>query len=375
MRIGTVHKLINLLLEAFEQLDVHAEPRIVENAAVMVHKAMTLQARNYHTLEHVFNFIEPPDPIRTLTAMYHDLVYYQVDRGFLPEIREIIAPYILEKDGQVYLREAIPSRDRTFNINVAIFDLPTQANLSPFEGLNEFLSALVMSKQLENIVSEKDRFRISVCIEGTIPFRKPDYFEHLSERAHKVCRQYEVPLSSQEIEDSIRMSVDFANRDVESFAEDEPEKFLSATWKLLPETNEALRAREVYSILEFRRALENMETFMRNLDPEHVFHCYKNVPPAEEFQKMETRVHNNLAIAREYLQIKLLAQALLEGEGEGRGRRACSSRTPRSRRSETRHRDSSRGGRSPRRHSHGWRVLRRAPCTTCVSCSWHAKAR
>ncbi len=319
MGSGTIHKLITLFIEAFDQLGARPVPKTVEEAAVMVHKAMTLHARNYHTLEHVFSFIQSKDPINTLAAMYHDLVYYQVDRGFLPEIRKIVSPYVIEKDGHIYLRKTLPKRDRIFSLILSIFGLTSQSNISDFNGLNEFLSALVMGKQLQDVIDEKDLLKVSICIEASIPFRDKDYYDTLEARVRATCAQSKISLDETEVVTSIKRAVMFANKDVESFAETNASEFLVATWKLLPETNEALRARDVYTIREFRRALEKTEKFLSVLDPENVFHNYQDTPAEDTFQEMAARVRSNLVIAREYLRVKLLTLAILEALAEATG--------------------------------------------------------
>lgn len=62
-----------------------------------VYRAMAAQTRNFHTLEHVFALANPTDPIQSLAALFHDLVYHQVDLGFSVGIQELITPYIAQK--------------------------------------------------------------------------------------------------------------------------------------------------------------------------------------------------------------------------------------------------------------------------------------
>jgi hypothetical protein len=121
-----------------------------------------------------------------------------------------------------------------------------------------------------------------------------------------------MPMKSAEIEDTIGGAVVFANRDVDSFAEKDTSVFLDGTWKLLPETNETLRSGRIYSIKEYRHALEKMAGFLGNLNPDNVFHKYKGVPSEAEFGEMVKQAYQNIATAREYLSIKLLAIAVLE---------------------------------------------------------------
>ena len=103
MRIATFEKLIALFYQAFQTLYVRIDPLAVENLAVMVYKAMAAQTRNFHTLDHVFSLADALDPIQTLAALFHDIVYYQVDMGFASGLQEIITPYIKQKNASLLL--------------------------------------------------------------------------------------------------------------------------------------------------------------------------------------------------------------------------------------------------------------------------------
>jgi hypothetical protein len=103
-----------------------------------------------------------------------------------------------------------------------------------------------------------------------------------------------------------------ANKDVSGFAEQNVAIFLSNTWRLLPEMNVPLRAGNVYTIREYREALQNMDAFFSLLDPQRVFHQYGGEPEQQEFKRMVERARRNIETARRYLHVKLLAQALLE---------------------------------------------------------------
>ena len=54
-----------------------------------------------------------------------------------------------------------------------------------------------------------------------------------------------------------------------------PALFLVNTWKLLPETNLSLRSGGIYSIRDYRLALQQTDRFFSQMMPEHVFHCYQ----------------------------------------------------------------------------------------------------
>jgi hypothetical protein len=122
-----------------------------------------------------------------------------------------------------------------------------------------------------------------------------------------------------EIDVVLQRAVVFSNQDVETFRMADPARFLDITFKLLPESNVALRKRGVYTIRDYRIGLQKMERFLGSLNPDHVFNYYKGVPPLAEYQAMVRQAHENLAIALRYLKIKLLAMALLESLAEATG--------------------------------------------------------
>jgi hypothetical protein len=317
MQIGMIHKLIELFQQAFDQLDVRIPMNRIEHMAVIVHKAMTVQARNFHNLEHVFNFIDQTNPIQTLAALFHDIVYYQVDPGFLPEIHVIIDAYILEQDEAPVIRQNISAEERMVWMTMGIFDLEAGERLTPAGGLNEFLSALMMNKLLEGDLTEKDLLRMTLCIEATIPFRGvteggESHYHILARRLRKIGDAYNIAFTWPEIDQAVQLAVQFANKDVENFSESDAGKFLDNTWKLLPEMNAALRSSEVYSVREYRLAIQRMEAFLSKLDPDNVFHSYRGVPSDEEYGKMVVRAHQNIYTARQYLRVKLLGQAVLD---------------------------------------------------------------
>jgi hypothetical protein len=318
---GMLQRLFNVFRGSFDRLGVPVGLDVLEDQAVLIHKAMTVQTRNYHNLEHVFNLIDEEDPIRSLAALYHDIVYYQVDLGFLPQIHLIISSYIREQSGSFLLVSSPDPEDELYSLTLAVFGRQPGQSLSPENGLNEFLSALVMNKKLGWILPEKDLLKITLCIEATIPFRGPsangeDYSYTLERRASSIAEKRVLPFSQEQIEQSVKLAVKFANRDVENFAEPDASCFLDTTWKLLPELNVPLRSSEVYTIREYRQALQGMENFLTNLRPEVVFHHYRGVPPDEAYEQMVQRAARNIETAREYLRVKLVAQAILEALAE-----------------------------------------------------------
>ena len=101
--MGTLQQIIRVFQRAFDQLQVYASLKTLEELSIMIHRAMSAGSRLYHRYEHVFALADPSDPLQTLAALYHDLIYYNVDKEFPPEIWPILAPYIQEKEGDFFL--------------------------------------------------------------------------------------------------------------------------------------------------------------------------------------------------------------------------------------------------------------------------------
>ena len=321
MKDGIIQHTIKVLQRIFNDLHVTISLYTIERLAVIIHSAMGGAARNFHTLEHVFNMLHPSDPLHCLAALFHDIVYYQVDKGFPPEIHNILSSYIREEEGDVYISKTIPPDDRIIFLTLDIFHFTMGQKLSPFGGLNEFLSALVMNKILGSIIPEKDCVQITVCIEATIPFRTQNredegWATDLELRLAHCNEKYGLSMSPEEVVAAIKRAVLFANTDVENFAEQNVGKFLDNTWRLLQESNSTLRSGEIYFIRDYRRALQKTEGFFANLNPDNVFTRYREVPPEKEYKNLQILVNRNIHIAREYLGIKLLAIAIIEALAE-----------------------------------------------------------
>ncbi len=324
MQVGTVQKLINIFNQSFRELGVSVSLEKLEALSVTVHRAMTAQARHFHTLEHVFTFVDVNDPIRNLAALYHDIVYFQVDMGFAPSIWEMISPYVRQHNADFFVVDHLAPEDRRVALIMAVFDLTPGQKLTSISASNEFLSALVMYKQIGDLVSDKDLLRMSLCIEATIPFRPftadgKSHFQVVEEMLPRICDRFGVELSQEEQIAAIQTAVAFANKDIENFGEADPSRFLDNTWNLLPETNAALRLPDVYSISTYRQALSKMDDFFDNLDPNTVFNQYRGLPSDEEYQQLTRFARNNIRIAREFLRIKILGTTVIEALAKATG--------------------------------------------------------
>lgn len=285
--------------------------------ADLIIRSMTGPWRSFHTPEHIFDVGRGGSPIEVIAALFHDLVYVQVDSGIHVNLSRYLAPYVRE-DQQALLIDAEPeAKDIGMRLAMALFGFQTGQALSPFAGQNEFLSAVVAVKALEGLLHWRDLARVVVCIEATIPFRGPmpdgrDCSEHLHERLLRANTDFALGLSPAQCTEAIEMGVRVANRDISNFGSEDPAEFLNNTWNLIPETNHELVNANTYTVQGYRVSLQKMEGFLGFLQPDRVFRCYGQEPSPAEHQHRLAMTRRNLAVAVQYLRVKLVSIGLLE---------------------------------------------------------------
>lgn len=313
---GTIQKTIMLFQDAFEQLNLIIPEEKQEKLAIMVNEAMSSQARSFHTSDHIFDLADPDNPIITLAALFHDIVYYHIDNGFTPSIRNYLKNYLSIEGNKVTISYTDNKHDLLFELTLDVFGFKNNSVLSPFNGMNEFLSALLMNCALREYVDIIPLLKAAVCIEATIPFRKPAEdgitpSQALAERLNAVNTSYSFNFNKSQIDDMIYCAVIFSNKDVMNFAETEVARFLDNTWKLLPETNPSLRTSGIFTINNYLTALKKMEQFMCMLNADNIFAQYKKTPDKKQYKELRNRAKKNLYAGCEYLGIKLLATAVM----------------------------------------------------------------
>lgn len=309
---------LDKLIWATRQLEIDVEIDRLSQIAELIVQTMTGCWRSFHTPEHIFMVGGDNDPIEVLAALFHDVVYVQVDRVVNFNLSYYIAPYVREVRGQLFIRnEKELPEDITFKKVMAIFNRVSGEGLSPTNGQNEFLSALVAAKVFESFLSPALVMQIVTIIESTIPFRAKDEkgqsaIERLHRRLIQVNRDFDLQMSDGEISDTMWRCVRLSNRDVGGFAHPNSAEFLANTWSLLPETNHHLHYSGSYTLSQYRQALQKMEGFMGFLKPELIFHQFQGVPDDATFQQLLAGAGKNLEVSRLYLGSKLAAIAILE---------------------------------------------------------------
>lgn len=306
-----MHEIVNALWRALHALDSKAATPDIERWAFSVHGAISAAGREYHNHDHVIEIARVADPLEVIAALYHDAVYIQVDHGPPKTMRaELDSVLATAADGWRVLATAGDvecTRDVLVVFGCAVGDV-----VKPTTGLNELASALVAALQLAHALDRFQRVAIAACIEQTIPFRK-DPVTPLHERLLALGMPADLA------DATMRRAVRVGNRDVENFADNDPARFLDNTWKLLPESNPALHAPMVYTVRDYRTALQKMEQFLAWLPPEQVFHHYADEPKPEIHARRVARTAGNLELAVRYLRAKLYSIGLVEAIAEATG--------------------------------------------------------
>jgi len=321
MESGRIHKLIRALEAALSTCELTLGALELEALAVRVHRIMSAGTRQFHTLDHVFAFLGKGDALFDLAAIFHDLVYIQVDAGLPDELADLLNPYVCLECDHLRLREAACRDKKNFLLACRIFDKNFSEALDSKAGMNEFLSALLMILLLESNLDDDSLLELMLALEASIPFRPTGTdgqgpFSRLEQILRALVAEGQISWEAERLEKALHRAVAFANFDVSDFAMKATEQFLSNTWRLMPELNTALRRQGAYTIKEYRKALQGMEGFFASLRPETIFHSWQAVPDEASMKDLQHQAQLNLSRGREYLQAKLLAAASLEALAE-----------------------------------------------------------
>ncbi|MEG4507699.1 hypothetical protein QUA81_18540 [Microcoleus sp. F6_B4] len=311
-------RCLDCLVSSIEQLGGRVDIPKLEQIAELIIQTMRGPWRYFHTSEHIFEVGGSVDPIEVLAALFHDLVYVQVDQGVSFNISSALCPFVKEVRSQLVIRDEteLPD-DAMYQLVASVFGFIPGKTLSPFGGQNEFLSAVIAAKSLEPFLLPSTIAEIAACIEATIPFRPVapsglSAIELLHQRLVSINRDFNLGWSYAEIVEVVKRAVRLANRDVENFASRNSSNFLDNTWNLMPETNHELTNVNSYTVAGYRRSLQKMEGFLNFLKPELVFQQFMQEPDDETYANLIARTRKNIEVAKLYLGVKLITIAILE---------------------------------------------------------------
>ncbi len=306
------------LLWALERLEIKADPVGLEGVAELIVQTMTGPWRYFHSPDHIFEVGGQDDAIEVLAALFHDIVYVQVDRGIHFNLARFLTPFIQQVGERLRLRELadLPAGGAEIAPILDIFGFAPGQELSPFGGQNELLSAIVAVMALRPWVPLRILAQVVACIEATIPFRRPTErgespSDRLRDRLRAASARFGLGLDEAEILETVKRSVRLSNRDVGGFG-DTSARFLDNTWSLLPETNPHFKNPSSYTAREYRTSIQKTSAFLESLAPEVVFRRFEGEPDEEAYLRLVGRARHNLAVGRLYLASKLVTMAYVE---------------------------------------------------------------
>lgn len=310
-------RCLQKLIWATEKLQVEVKPEKLSEIAELVVQPMIGPWRYFHTPNHIFEVGGCEDPIEVLAALFHDVVYVQVDRSVNFNLSYYITPYIKEVQGKLQIREQkeLPT-DRSFQIVTSIFGFVPGQALLPFSGQNEFMSAVVAVKAMEMFLMPKHLCQITTCIEASIPFQPNSEdgltaTDRLYEKLKETNIKLNLNLTDAELYQTMKKSVRLSNRDVSGFRS-ASSIFLDNTWNLLPETNHNLTNGNSYTVCEYRIALEKTEGFINFLNPNLIFRQFDGEPDEQTYQGWVSQARKNIEVAKVYLGSKIFTLAFIE---------------------------------------------------------------
>jgi hypothetical protein len=310
-----------VLEQAFQDLNIAISPDQIQSMSRLILEPMLGPWRFFHRPEHLFDVGGEDNPIEILAALFHDLVYIQIDNSISLNLSYYLGPFVEEEAGILRLRDRSHcAEDPDLTLIMALFGFSPGQGLNPYGGQNEFLSAIIATKVLGPFLSRTQILAIVACIEATIPFRvhedPSEPAEQLYDRLVQFNAQAQLNLSPEELATMVHQAVRIANRDVLSFSASSAD-FLANTWNLLPETNHSLLPHGTYRICDYRSALEKMESFFCHLQAKAIFRTFRNAPA--NYPELLSQAERNLDVGRRYISHKIVGIVLLESISQSLG--------------------------------------------------------
>ena len=322
-QIAGIHRILNAFRRHLSALGAKPSNRDLENLARLIDESMSSDGRHFHRTHHVFDLLNDRDAIQSLAALFHDIVYFQVDHGLPAMAAKLLKPYVQVANGEITLLSDAHEDQPGIGMICEIFRVKSGQTLTVMGGMNEFLSAIVCYEALRAHLSDPTLLQIAVCIEATIPFRLPTAdvvgpMQALENRLRECNQKHGLKIDEKTIVETVQRAVLLSNEDVKNFSSDDTGWFLANTWRLISETNTRLR-HEFYTVKDYRHGMQKMESFFGMLHIESVFRSHKGVPDQATHAKLEKAALRNVELSRAYMKAKVAAAALLEALAETTG--------------------------------------------------------
>jgi hypothetical protein len=310
--IPVIERMLNKSINQLEPTSSSFDAEDASTISKLIYESMTTSGRVYHAMQHVFDISQTmKDPILVLSALFHDVIYYSIDKEFSDEQAKYLEGVLVPDDPQQQLTLATEFQDPLVDLVVRLYGFAPGAEL-PKLGTNEFLSGLIGVRVLSKWLSTTHLLEIATCIEATIPFRpivdETSPMDRLYDRLKLVC-----PDQSEDwLVATVRKAAATANCDLCSFASHDRDFFLDSSWKLIPEARPALLNEDCPLIewLNELHALEGRSKFLKGAVPK-IFQSFRQVPSDEEMEEKCRKTHENLDIMCEYAKVRMLQAMVL----------------------------------------------------------------
>lgn len=327
-----VPRLKGMLKDSIEALSpsVSFEEEDETALATTIFESMYTPGRVYHSMNHVFNITEhchvEHNPILVLSVLYHDIIYYSVDKIFQQSQLELLEGVLVfednndeAKDGDRLLVVKQPlalasnaQEDPIIDMVVRLFGLEAGKTL-PSSGTNEFLSAIIGVRVVSKWLSHPHLIQLAACIEGTVPFRPPS-----SDGKTAMDRLYDrlvivAPNQSEGwLVETTHLAATMANCDMSSFDSFNFDFFMDSNWSLIPEFRPSILQvdcplREYYE--EFL-VMEGRTKFLLSAVP-NIFQVFRDVPSEKELSAKQDKARANLYLVNDYAQVRRLQLMVL----------------------------------------------------------------
>ncbi len=265
-----------LLSSALNKLGKSIEVKTIEKLSIEIVRAMGSELRDYHKPEHSLDVSLEQSPIGTIAAIFHDIVYVQVDPTWRTNFKSHIENFLPDENFKLNTKAGFLSEKKDIRKSILVlFGMENTEEVLPGKGLNELLSALVMEHMLSQYLTKKEILSIAACIESTIPFRKVDAdgktpSDRLSVRLHRAGVLIDSDFNEPEKANIVTWCRGIVAKDLSSFAAVRLNTFISNTWNVMNENNPALRNAYFY-ISDYRKAVYGVIPFLNSLDPDQMF--------------------------------------------------------------------------------------------------------
>lgn len=307
-----IKKLESMLMESVTKLPTNSpfEAEDSTRLAWIIYDSMNTTGRVYHSMSHVFDVAKNmDDPILILSALCHDLIYFQIDKSFDEEQAQALeGVVVLAKQPLVLVPDF---NDPVIASIVHLYGYTAGAEIKQ-SGTNEFLSAIIGVRLLKKWIPPPYLLQIASCIEATIPFRPTIDGKSPMDRLYDRLADVAKDQSQEWLVETVRMSAATANCDLCSFASDDSDFFLDSSWKLLPEARPAILEENcpMMEHLSELHSLAGRSNFLRGAVP-NIFQSFRQVPSDAEMEEKQRKTHENLGLVIAYGNVRLLQLTVL----------------------------------------------------------------